>query len=94
MKKHQLIIGILLLIILFSFSSCAPESYSTREYGFFSGIIHGFLLVFALIGKLFGMHFGLYAFHNTGFFYYLGFLIGLSAFGGGGAASGRRRRNY
>jgi len=92
MKKQQIITGLLLLFILFSLSSCAPEGVTTKEYGFFSGLAHGFLLVFTLIGKLFGAHIGIYAVHNTGFFYYLGYLIGLGIFGGGGGAASRRRR--
>ncbi len=90
MKKQHLVIGLLFLIVLFSFTSCAPESNTSKEYGFFWGIIHGFLFVFALIGKLFGVHVGLYAAHNTGFFYWLGFIIGIGGLSGSGAASRRR----
>jgi len=91
MKKQQIIIGLLILFVLINLTSCAPENLTTKEYGFFSGLVHGFLLVFTLIGKLFGAHIGIYAVHNTGFFYYLGFLIGLGAFGGGGGAASRRK---
>jgi hypothetical protein len=94
MKKQQIVIGFLLLFVLLCMSSCAPNGYSSREYGFFSGLIHGFIFAFALIGKLFGANIGLYAFHNNGFFYFLGFIIGLGGLGGGGAASRRRRKNY
>lgn len=47
--------------------------------------------VFALIGKLFGVHCGIYAEHNTGFFYWLGFIIGIGGLGGGGREAARRR---
>lgn len=90
MKKNStIIIGIFLVFIMFAFTSCAPEHYSSKEYGFFSGILHGFVFVFALIGKMFGADIGLYAEHNSGFFYWVGFLIGLGGLGGGGAASRR-----
>lgn len=68
-------------------SSCAPKGYTSDEYGFFSGIWHGFCFAFALVGKLFGAKIGLYAENNTGFFYWLGFILGLGGLGGG---AGRR----
>jgi hypothetical protein len=89
MKKHTLLISVLLLIILFNLSSCAPEGHTRDEYGFFSGILHGIVLPFALIGKLFGADVGIYAEHNSGFLYWLGFIIGIGMLGGGGAASRR-----
>ncbi|MGL2963888.1 hypothetical protein ACSVH2_08740 [Flavobacterium sp. RSB2_4_14] len=88
MKKQKIIIAILFLSIAINLTSCAPAGYSSNEYGFFSGILHGFIFVFALIGKLFSLDVGLYAEHNTGFFYWLGFIIGIGGLGGG--ASSRR----
>jgi len=52
-------------------------------------LIHGFVSFFALIGKLFGADIGLYAENNTGFFYWLGFIIGICGLDGGGAAARR-----
>jgi hypothetical protein len=89
MKKQTIVLGIFLLFIVFTMTSCAPEHYSDHEYGFFGGIIHGMVFFFALIGKLFGADIGLYADNNTGFFYWLGFILGIGALGGGGAASRR-----
>jgi hypothetical protein len=89
MKRQHIILATVAVICLFVFSSCAPGGNTSKEYGFFWGIIHGFIFIFALIGKLFGGHHGLYAVHNTGFFYWLGFIIGLGVIGGGGAASRR-----
>lgn len=70
-------------------TSCAPEGYEHNESGFFSGLWHGFIIVFSLIGKLFGADIGIYAEHNTGFTYWLGFIIGIGGFGGGGSAARR-----
>lgn len=70
-------------------SSCAPEHYSASTYGFFYGLLHGVIIIFALIGKLIGLDVGIYAQHNTGFTYWLGFIIGIAALGGG-ASRGRR----
>jgi hypothetical protein len=85
--------SLLILSVIFCFlflSSCAPGGETDKEYGFFSGILHGFIFIFALIGKLFGGHHGLYAENNSGFFYWLGFIIGLGIFGGGGREASRR----
>lgn len=88
MKNKKLTIGVLLIFILFNLTSCAPKEYTHDEYGFFSGIIHGFVFVFSLLGKLLGFDIGLYAENNSGFFYWLGFIIGIGGLGGG--ASSRR----
>jgi hypothetical protein len=48
-----------------------------------------------LIAKLFGMQIGLYAQHNTGSLYWLGFILGIILlFGGGGGSYATRRRLY
>lgn len=77
------------IFLLTSLSSCAPKGHTSDEYGFFSGIIHGIVIIFALIGKLFGADVGIYAENNSGFFYWLGFIIGIGGIGGG-ASSARR----
>ena len=89
MKKQTLSFLLLFLFLTISLSACAPVVNTYKEYGFFSGILHGIVFPFALIGKLFGSDVGLYASNNTGFFYWLGFLFGIGALGGGGAASRR-----
>lgn len=88
MKKNKIIMGLIILVVLLNLTSCAPKSYTETEYGFFSGIFHGIVFIFSLLGKLFGMNIGLYAEHNSGFFYWLGFIIGIGGLGGG--ASSRR----
>ena len=79
---------VLLLILAVAFISCAhqPLTESYDPPGFFSGLFHGFIIVFSLIGSIF-MDIRIYAFPNSGFFYDLGFLIGASAFLGGAGAS-------
>ena len=86
MKGKKIAFGLLILICVTSLSSCAPIGYVSHEAGFFSGIWHGFIIVFSLIGKLFGADIGIYAENNTGFFYWLGFIIGIGGFGGGSAS--------
>jgi uncharacterized membrane protein len=89
MKKQTILTLIGAAFLLMFLSSCAPEGNTYKEYGFFSGILHGLVIAFALIGKLFGADVGIYAENNTGFFYWLGFIIGIGGFGGGAASSRR-----
>ena len=89
MLVKKFAIGLILLICLSSLSSCAPNGYESSEAGFISGIWHGFIIIFSLIGKLFGADIGIYAENNTGFFYWLGFIIGIGGLGGGSSAARR-----
>jgi len=78
---------LLVLFVMFFFISCAPTDWTSHEYGFFGGIIHGAILPFSftgfLLGKLFGFDMGIFAEHNTGFTYWLGFILGIGLLGGG-----------
>jgi hypothetical protein len=87
-KKTNYFKILLLLIIVISLSSCAPEGHTYDEYGFFSGIWHGICLPFALIGKLFGSDIGIYAENNSGFLYWIGFIFGIGGLGGGASRRG------
>lgn len=89
MNKQNTITGLVVLFIICCLTACAPAGYTSKEAGFFSGILHGIVFFFALIGKLFGADIGLYAEHNTGFFYWLGFIIGIGGLGGGASSSRR-----
>ena len=93
MKSHGLLVVFVSFACIILLSSCAPNGYTVEKHGFISGLWHGFIIIFSLIGKLFGMDVGVYAENNSGFFYWLGFIIGIGALGlgGGGAAAGRRR---
>lgn len=64
-------------MLLLSVSSCAPLDITFEEYGFWQGIWHGFSSFFSIIGRWFGMDIGFYAQNNTGFFYWLGYVIGV-----------------
>ena len=91
-RRYQFLVITLLLL-----SGCAqhytPEAYSD-PYGFFSGVWHGFIFPLALIANIISWCLSLLGVEfladiqiigrpNTGFFfYYIGFLLGLSAFGG------------
>ena len=91
MKNRKWIIGIVAVLVLMNLTACASSGHDATPSGFLSGLIHGFVIIFALIGKLFGMDVGIYAQNNTGAFYWLGFIIGIGGFGGGGLFGSRRR---
>ena len=95
MKTKKIFIGLLLLLVLFFVTSCAPVGVTQQEYGFLYGIVHGFISPFVLIAKLLGAHIGLYAQNNTGTLYWVGFVLGLVLlFGSGGGGYSARRRWY
>lgn len=59
--------------------------------GFFTGLLHGFLMLFSLIGSLF-TDIRVYAFPNSGGWYDLGYVLGASMFWGGGGAGAKASR--
>jgi len=92
MRRAPLLLAVLLVAV--SLASCAHQPPPVKVLdppGFFSGLAHGFLILFSLVGSVF-TDVRVYAFPNSGFWYDAGYLIGASAFlGGGGGAAGRRR---
>jgi hypothetical protein len=89
MKTNKIALLLLVVLCITTLTSCAPNGYESDKSGFFSGIWHGIIIVFSLVGKLFGRDIGIYAEHNTGFTYWLGFIIGIGAFGGGSNSARR-----
>ncbi|MEA3447979.1 MAG: hypothetical protein U9Q98_05955 [Bacteroidota bacterium] len=87
--KNKTILILIIVLVIMSLYSCAPSGTVPKEAGFFAGLWHGFIIIFSLIGKLFGADIGIYAANNSGFFYWLGFIIGIGGFGGGGFATRR-----
>jgi hypothetical protein len=95
MKTKRIFIGLLLILVLFVVTSCAPVGMTKEEYGFIYGIVHGFISPFVLIARLLGANIGLYAEHNTGSLYWVGFILGVFLLlGGGGGSYATRRRWY
>lgn len=58
--------------------------------GFFSRLLHGFLVLVSLVGSILA-DVRVHAFPNSGFWYDLGFVLGAMAALGGGARAARRR---
>jgi hypothetical protein len=80
---------IAVLLGLAALASCASQpapSGVSDVPGFFQALFHGFAAPVTLVlGWLWDGR--IYAFPNTGWFYDLGFMIGLGVWGGGAAAS-------
>jgi hypothetical protein len=77
------------LALLVVLAGCAhqPAPLPFGEFpGFFGGLWHGLIAPIALVGSLF-WKVRIYAFPNAGGWYDLGFLLGISAWGGGAAAA-------
>ena len=74
-------------------SGCAtqPPPPETGAPGFFTGLLHGFLILFNFLVGLFG-DVRVYAYPNAGGWYDLGFVLGAMMFLGGGGAGSRKRR--
>lgn len=90
MKKQTLLMSVLIICLLTTLSSWASKCQLSEEYDFSSGIIYGLVIAFALLCKIFGADVGIYAKNNSEFLYWLGFIIGIGAFGGDGSAVSRR----
>lgn len=92
---------IAIIAIIFFLTGCAKHfTYDAihEPYGFFSGIWHGFVFPLSLVANIISWILSLFDIHvfeniqiigrpNTGFFYYLGFILGLSSGSGGGAGA-------
>jgi hypothetical protein len=83
---------LVVMLLVVAASGCAhqPPSALPGVPGFFSGLLHGLLVLVSLVGSIF-TDVRVYAFPNSGFFYDLGFVIGASAILGGGVHTARRR---
>jgi hypothetical protein len=57
----------------------------TELPGFFSGFLHGFLIIFSFVGSLF-TDVRIYSFPNAGRWYDFGYLIGAILFIGGASS--------
>jgi hypothetical protein len=88
MGSRKYIVGLVVMSVAMLFLvSCAtqPDLPTYDPPGFFSGLLHGFLILFSFIGSLF-TDYRIYAFPNSGGWYDFGFLIGAGMFLGGGGA--------
>jgi hypothetical protein len=104
-KMKKVLISVLLMIILLSFTACAAgpnelvdsENSEGEVAGFWRGLWHGIIAPFTFIVSLFNDNVGIYELHNNGGWYNFGFMFGITIIlGGGGGGSCRvysRRSN-
>ena len=78
--------GLCLAILCTALAGCAHQfapDVAPDPYGFFSGIWHGFIFFFSLIGCMIFDSVWIIGRPNTGWPYYLGFFFGLCILFGG-----------
>lgn len=87
MKSHGKRVALTLAAAILAGCATQPAVAAYNPPGFVSGLLHGFLIVFSLLGGIF-TDIRIYAFPNSGGWYDFGYLIGAATFLGG--ASGAR----
>jgi len=90
------------VICVFLVSGCAagrnpnedtPGDSAEKPAGFWLGLWHGMIILFAFIVSLFKSSVGVYEVYNTGWSYNLGFLLGILIIYGGGSGGASRGRS-
>lgn len=86
MKNSKFFFSVLFLFLAFGLFSCAGTEpvqgcLEGERYGFFSGLIHGFITPISFISSLFMDDVSIYAVNNNGGFYDFGFLLGSGGWG-------------
>jgi hypothetical protein len=81
--QGRLLAGLLVLSLFLVGCAHQPPSGGPPLPGFLLGLFHGYISLFSLIASLF-FRVRIYDFPNAGFFYDLGFIIGVFAFYGSG----------
>lgn len=83
----------MIFLAIVTLSGCAQSmaGVDNGSAGFFSGLWHGFICVFSLIGHLFNDNIAIYQTPNNGGWYDFGFLIGAGAFATSSSTGASRR---
>lgn len=97
-RSTGVLLGLVLVVALSGCAAAGNDAVVLRPVGpgFWFGAWHGLIAPVAFVVSLFRSGVGVYAVHNSGHLYDLGFLLGLgvmfSAVGPGAAGARRRRR--
>ena len=99
MKKHRTLLflaaALLACCLLVSCAGSEPiaDCLSGRQYGFWYGLLHGFITPISFFTSLFRDDVAIYAVNNSGGWYDFGFLLGSSGWGfmAGSRSKGRRK---
>jgi len=83
---HRLLLLSAAALVCFFLASCASaepvkECLTGQQYGFFSGLLHGFITPVSFIASLFRDDIAIYAVNNSGSWYDFGFLLGSGGWG-------------
>lgn len=93
--KRNISISLLGLLCLTACSVAGTGDFTViAPAGFWSGLLHGFIVWFAFFFKLLGVHLTIYEAANTGLWYDFGFLLGIGMSAGGSASTVSRRRKH
>ncbi|MEY3368160.1 MAG: Cellulophaga phage phi4:1 [Bacteroidota bacterium] len=84
--NHTLLLllsGLILSTLLVSCADVEPVKacMTGKQYGFFYGLLHGFITPISFVASLLDDTVAVYAVNNTGGWYDLGFLLGSSGWG-------------
>ncbi len=96
MKATKMVVILALLVVLLA--GCAPGpnelvgTSTAKSAGFWLGLWQGVIAPVTFVISLFDKGVQMYEVHNTGSWYNLGFLLGMSIVLGGGGASAKRSR--
>lgn len=92
--KRALSLAAVLVVTTLLVCSCAPGNTlaTSTGAGFWWGLLHGVIAPVAFVVSLFNDTVGIYDVRNNGGWYDLGFLLGVSVWGGGGAGGAAATR--
>jgi hypothetical protein len=80
-KRRSLVVSMVCICVVLAACATQPEPHGYDPPGFLYGLLHGFIIFFSLIGGLF-QDIRIYAFLNSGWWYDLGFFVGVGTWGG------------
>lgn len=98
-SRYSFVAMFMLVMFVFLLSGCSNKEIVTpcltgHTYGFWGGLLHGFIAPFDMIAMLFRNDITLYASNNNGAWYAFGFLLGSGGWGflGGKGSSSKKNR--
>lgn len=92
MKNLKFITLMLTVLMLTSCADVSPhvsDCITNNPYGFWSGLWHGIISPFSLIGSFFSDNIAFYAYNNNGGWYNFGFALGAGILTFGSCSSTR-----
>ena len=91
MKKLLILLAISLLLLGCADTVVLTQKMPSDPYGFWSGLWHGWIILWSWIGSLFSDDIAIYAINNNGGWYDFGFALGVGVFGGSSTTYKKRK---